>query len=95
LGLNSGLAWLAWTLEVPTLTVEGGAPVMALPSDVVKVQSRKRVCRECFTRHAIVKSEWDWCPDHHNDARRFECSATITAAEVIAAIQQHLLPGVA
>jgi autotransporter strand-loop-strand O-heptosyltransferase len=90
IGLSSGLSWLAWAMGIPTFVVEGAVSLATMPSEVVKVDSSLYVCRNCFSRYRFRTDKWDWCPDHQEDTRRFECTSSISASEVINAIKKEL-----
>lgn len=88
-GTNSGLSWAAWALGVPTVVVEGATPDITMPSDVTRVHPDSSVCRDCFLRTRFDAGVWDWCPDHGEDAHKFECTSVITSAQVIAGVRSQ------
>ena len=49
------------------------------------------ICGGCFNRHWLNPGDWEWCPDHKNTDRMFECTKTIQPNVVIDAINKELL----
>jgi autotransporter strand-loop-strand O-heptosyltransferase len=91
-GVSSGLSWLAWTMNIPTTIISGFTdPITEIVGDdkVVRIH-RKDVCNSCFNRHRLDAGDWNWCPDQKDSPKMFECSKSITSAEVITAIEQYL-----
>ena len=41
-------------------------------------------------RHWLNPGDWEWCPDHKDTPRHFECSKTITIEHVITAVDKAL-----
>lgn len=76
-GLGSGLSWLAWSLNVPTILISGFSEPYQEMKDVYRIIN-KEVCTGCFARHLFDKGDWNWCPDHKGTPRQFECTRQIT-----------------
>jgi autotransporter strand-loop-strand O-heptosyltransferase len=90
IGLSSGLSWLAWALDLPTIVVSGFTDSYVEPHSVYRVINRD-VCHGCFGTHILPKNSGDdWCPEHKDTDRHFECTTTITSANVIEKIDQIL-----
>lgn len=86
IGIGSGLSWLAWAVGTPVVMISGfSAPWCEFQSNVKRIHSYQ-VCNSCFNDPSIVfdRGDWRWCPRN----RDFECSKSITSAEVIKAIEQ-------
>lgn len=81
-GISSGLSWLAWALNVPTILISGQTDKSLEPSSNIKRIINENVCHACFSRHLFDRSDWNWCPDQGGTERQFECSKTITFDEV-------------
>ena len=87
-GLGSGLSWLAWACELPVVLISGFSEEYSETTlDTYRVIN-KNVCTGCFNRHRLNASDWNWCPDHQNTERQFECTKTITSKMVIDKINQ-------
>ena len=50
------------------------------------------VCNGCWNKPQFKfdKGDWDWCPEHKNTERQFECHKSITSEMVIKQMQ-HLI----
>jgi autotransporter strand-loop-strand O-heptosyltransferase len=77
IGLSSGITWLSWALNVPTVMISGFSEPYQEMMDVERVINEE-VCHGCFARHLFDKGDWNWCPDHKGTERQFECSKSIT-----------------
>jgi autotransporter strand-loop-strand O-heptosyltransferase len=94
IGIGSGLSWLSWALNVPTVIISGFSTPMteAMDENVIRV-FKGGVCNGCFNRHKLDAGDWNWCPDHKGTTRQFECSRHITGKEVIDAIDEFYSNG--
>lgn len=78
IGISSGLSWVAWALNVPTIIISGCTePVHEPISGVYRVFNAK-VCNSCFSDNYFNKGDWNWCPKLKTTPRQFECSKSIT-----------------
>ena len=92
IGLSSGLSWLAWGLGkhvvmISNFTTDGHEFV----SNCTRI-TNDSVCNGCWNNPMFKfdKGNWNWCPEHENTNRHFECHKSITSEMVIKQIQ-HLL----
>lgn len=77
-GIGSGLTWYSWALNVPTILISGfSKPYQEMKSDIVRIIN-ENVCNGCFARYLFDKGDWNWCPDHKDTERQFECTKSIT-----------------
>jgi autotransporter strand-loop-strand O-heptosyltransferase len=76
-GISSGLSWLSWALEVPTVLISGCTEEVHEPIDGVHRIINTNVCNSCFSNHTFDKGDWNWCPLHKGTERQFECSKEI------------------
>ena len=90
IGLGSGLSWLSWTLNVPTVLISGFSYKWAEMQDCIRIGAPKGICSGCFNRHRLNAGDWNWCPDHKGTPRQFECSREITADMVIRELEKIL-----
>ncbi|WWT39291.1 methyltransferase FkbM [Microcystis phage Mel-JY01] len=81
IGLGSGLTWFAWALEVPTILISGFSEPYQEMSNVYRVINND-VCHGCFARELFDRGDWNWCPDHKDTPRQFECTKEITFQNV-------------
>ena len=90
IGIGSGLSWLSWSLNVPTVLISGFSYDWAEMQDCYRVAAPKGKCEGCFNRLRLDPSDWSWCPDHKGTERQFECTKSITSEMVIKELQKFL-----
>jgi len=88
IGVGSGLSWLSWVVGCPTCLISGFSYPYSEMKDCIRIAADESVCGGCFNRYRLDPNDWNWCPEHKNTARAFECTKTITAGQVISAIQK-------
>ena len=89
-GLGSGLSWLAWTLNTPTVLISGFSEPYSEFKDCERISTPKEKCTGCFNRSQLDAGDWEWCPDHKDTDRHYECTTSITPEVVIEAINRQL-----
>lgn len=90
IGVSSGLTWLAWGLGIHIILISGFTyPYNEMTIDTQRIYNRK-VCNGCWHRYRFNRNVWDWCPDHFDDDRRYECTAKISPEQVIEAIDEYI-----
>jgi len=85
IGLSSGLSWLAWALEKHVVMISNFTEAdHEFTTDCTRVTNTK-VCHGCWNKPDVTfdKGDWDWCPEHKNTPRHFECHRSISALDVI------------
>ncbi len=88
IGIGSGLSWLAWACNLPTIIISG------FSYDYTETQSNtwrvinKNVCTGCFNTHRLDPGDWNWCPTFKGSDRHFECTKSITSDMVIEKISE-------
>ncbi len=90
IGIGSGLSWLSWSLNVPTVLISGFSYDWAEMEDCVRITAPKGKCEGCFNRIRLDPSDWNWCPDHKGTERQFECTKSITSEMVIKELEKFL-----
>lgn len=90
IGIGSGLSWLSWALEVPTVLISGFSYDWAEMQDCIRISSPKGKCEGCFNRIRLDGGDWNWCPDHKGTDRQFECTKSITSDMVIKELEKFL-----
>jgi len=96
IGVGSGLSWLSWAMDVPTVLISGFSwPSTEILDDNVIRVFKGGACTGCFNRHRLDAGNWNWCPDHENTPRHFECTKRISASDVIKQIEDYLERGIA
>jgi len=92
IGISSGLTWLAWATDTPTIQISGFTEPFNEPNEgIIKISAPIRACSGCANRLRLDAGDWNWCPDLKGTERQFECSKLITAEEVIGALENILL----
>ena len=90
IGLSSGLSWVSWALNVPTMVISGFTDPVTEMKDCIRIGAPKGACSGCWSRHKFDPGDWNWCPDHKGTPRQFECSREITTDMVIRELERIL-----
>jgi autotransporter strand-loop-strand O-heptosyltransferase len=89
MGVGSGLSWLNWALKGKTVLISGFSAPFSEFTDCERVFTPSTsICNSCFNRTRLDAGDWEWCPEHKNTDRHFECTKTITPNMVIEAIER-------
>jgi autotransporter strand-loop-strand O-heptosyltransferase len=85
IGLSSGLSWLAWALNKPTILISGFTEPYNDPTTPYRIIN-ENVCHGCWndTDLKFNKDDWTWCPRKKD----FECTKQISAKMVIEQIKR-------
>jgi len=83
IGLSSGLSWLAWAIGKPVVMISNFTEADHEFSCLRVVDTS--LCHGCWNNpnHKFDRGDWDWCPEHKNTPRHFECHRGIPASKVI------------
>lgn len=90
IGIGSGLSWLSWALDVPTVVISGFSYNWAEMQDCIRIAAPSGKCEGCFNRIRLDAGDWNWCPDHKGTERQFECTKSITSEMVIKELEKFL-----
>ena len=90
IGIGSGLSWLSWALGTKTVLISGFSYDWAEMQDCVRISPPKDMCSGCFNRLRLDSGDWNWCPDHKDTPRQFECTKSITSKMVINELEKFL-----
>jgi autotransporter strand-loop-strand O-heptosyltransferase len=90
IGIGSGLSWLSWALDVPTVLISGFSYKWAEMEDCIRIGAPQGKCEGCFNRIRLDAGDWNWCPDHKGTERQFECTKSITSEMVIKELEKFL-----
>jgi autotransporter strand-loop-strand O-heptosyltransferase len=90
IGIGSGLSWLSWSLNVPTVLISGFSYKWAEMQDCIRIGAPTGKCEGCFNRIKLDASDWNWCPDHKGTHKQFECTRSITGNMVIKELEKFL-----
>jgi autotransporter strand-loop-strand O-heptosyltransferase len=89
-GISSGLSWVSWATGTPTVMISGFTDPINEMTDCIRISAPEGKCSGCWHRHRFDPGDWNWCPDHKNTPRQFECSRDITADMVIEQLEELL-----
>ena len=88
-GISSGLSWFAWATDCPVVLISGFTPEICEFDDEKTLRIiNKDVCNSCWFKHHFDRGDWNWCPEHKNTERMFECTKTITFNDVIKHVEE-------
>ncbi len=83
IGIGSGLSWLAWAVGKKVVMISGFTfPFCEFQTNNINVHNFN-VCNGCFNKFQFDRGDWNWCPEHKDTDRQFECSINITPQMVI------------
>ena len=89
IGVGSGLSWVSWTLDIPTILISGfSKPISEFEGENVIRIFNDSVCNGCYNRYRLDAGDWNWCPDQKGTDRQFECTKSITGSMVINSIKR-------
>jgi autotransporter strand-loop-strand O-heptosyltransferase len=92
IGLSSGLSWLSWAVNKHVFMISNFTePDHEFTTNCTRFIN-KSVCNGCWNnpKFKFDKGDWDWCPEHKNTERHFECHKSITVEYVIDGIKSFL-----
>lgn len=94
IGIGSGLSWLSWGLNIPTVIISGFSTPWTEPVDnnIIRIFNPDS-CNSCFNRHRLDAGDWNWCPDKKGTPQQFECTKSITGDMVINRIKTFMETG--
>ena len=86
IGASSGLAWLAWSVDIPVIMISGITEPWYEFDTPYRVNN-PLVCHGCFNAVPIPEACYE-CPLFKGTDRAFECSKEISARQVINVIER-------
>lgn len=92
IGLSSGLSWLTWALGKHVVMISNFTQKdHEFTSNTTRI-TNENVCNGCWNNPMFKfdKGDWNWCPEHKDTPKHFECHKSITPQMVIEKIK-HLL----
>lgn len=90
IGVGSGLSWLSWAIETPTILISGFSEDYTEFQDCERINAPEDKCSGCFNRSRLNAGDWEWCPDHKDTDRHYECTKSITPETVKKSIDKLL-----
>ena len=90
IGIGSGLSWLAWGLGTPVTMISGFSKPYSEFEDCERIFTPEGKCNGCFNKTQLNAGDWEWCPEHKDTDRHYECTKSILSSTVINAINKQL-----
>jgi len=91
IGVGSGLSWLSWSIGTPTVLISGFSLPYSEFLDCERIFNYDtNICTGCFNREWLNPGDWEWCPDHKNTPRQFECTKLIRPEKVFKSLDKIL-----
>ena len=91
IGVGSGLSWLAWAVGTPVTLISGfSSPTSEMQDPNVIRIFNSGSCNSCFNKHRLDAGDWNWCPEHEDTPRHFECHKVITSDKVLKLIDNEI-----
>ena len=87
IGIGSGLSWLAWALDIKVCLISGFTWSFIEFEPAVRIINTN-VCSGCWSYRVFDRGDWNWCPEHKDTPRHFECTKTITPEYVWQKLKQ-------
>ena len=90
IGLSSGISWLNWALGKKGYMISNfTSKDHEFQSNCVRIV-KEDVCHGCWHNPLFKfdKSSWNWCPEHEDTPRQFECHKMITLGIVLDKIKK-------
>ena len=90
LGVSSGPAWIARSLNVPVILISGFTAEFAEFQTNCERIINKSVCNSCFNdvNNNFDRGDWEFCPRHKGTSRQYECTKEIYPSTVIESIER-------
>lgn len=85
IGLSSGLGWLSWALNKQQIMIANFTnPDHEYTKNTIRIINHD-VCHGCWNNalFRFDKGNWNWCPEHEDTPKQFECHKSIQAKDVI------------
>jgi len=90
IGIGSGLSWLAWAVQTPVIMISGFSEAYSEFNDCERITYPKDKCGGCFNKVRLDAGDWEWCPEHKDTDRHYECTTSIKPQLVVDAINRQL-----
>jgi autotransporter strand-loop-strand O-heptosyltransferase len=89
IGLSSGISWLNWAIGKHTIMIsnftEDGHEFVSNCTRITNLE----VCNSCWNNPLFKfnKGDWNWCPEHEDTPRQFECHKSIKVEKILQLIK--------
>jgi autotransporter strand-loop-strand O-heptosyltransferase len=90
IGTSNGLSWLAHAVGKKVVLITNVTKKWCeFTTNVVRVDNES-VCHGCLNEKPFDKYDWNWCPNHKNTKRMFECTTSISPHDVFEKIKNNI-----
>ena len=92
IGLSSGLSWLSWALEKKVFMIASFTEAdHEFTNNTIRI-TNPNVCNSCWNNpmFRFDRGNWNWCPEHEDTPRQFECHKSISADKVLNLIKCNI-----
>jgi autotransporter strand-loop-strand O-heptosyltransferase len=90
IGLSSGLSWLSWAMNKKVIMIANFTRFdHEFQSGCVRITDES-VCHGCWNnpKFKFDKGNWNYCPEHEDTPRQFECHNNIKPERIISEINK-------
>ena len=91
MGLSSGLSWLAWALKKRVYMISNFTDkTHEFQNNCIRIVNES-ICNSCWNNpmFRFNKGDWNYCAEHEDTQRHFECHKLITSDVVINKIMEN------
>jgi len=91
IGLSSGLSWLSYALRKKVYLISNFTnKEHEFTFNTIRLYDES-ICNSCWNnpKFRFDKGNWNWCPEHEDTPRQFECHKKITSQKVIKVIEEN------
>lgn len=92
IGLSSGISWLNWGIGKHTVMISNFTKAdHEFQEDCTRITNLE-VCNGCWNNplFRFDKGNWNWCPEHEDTPKQFECHKSITVETVLEKLNELL-----
>ena len=90
IGTSNGLSWLAHAVGKKVVLITNVTKKWCeFTTNVIRIDNES-VCHGCLNEKPFDKSDWNWCPNHKNSKRMFECTTSISPHDVFEKIKNNI-----
>ena len=87
---SNGLSWLAHAVGKKVVLITNVTKKWCeFNTNVIRVDNES-VCHGCLNEKPFDKHDWNWCPNHKNTKRMFECTTSISPHDVLNKMKEIL-----
>ena len=90
IGTSNGLTWLAHAVGKKVVLITNVTKKWCeFTTNVIRIDNES-VCHGCLNEKPFDKYDWNWCPNHKNTKRMFECTTSISPHDVFEKIKNNI-----